>query len=97
MIKQFIRFNYILCLLLIATNAFAHHSEDNYEKIVIGEKESLKREYCIGNAQITRANENDIKEKKIKSPDKKKNLFGNYPIITRKNQENLNLFITFLV
>ena len=83
MIKQFIRFNYILCLLLIATNAFAHHSEDNYEKIVIGEKESLKREYCIGNAQITRANENDIKEKKIKSPDKKQNLFGNYPIITR--------------
>ena len=74
MIKQFIRFNYILCLLLIATNAFAHHSEDNYEKIVIGEKESLKREYCIGNAQITRANENDIKEKKIKSPDKKKEL-----------------------
>ena len=45
MIKQVIKFNYIAFLLLIASNAFAHHSEKgNYDKIVNGEKESLKRE-----------------------------------------------------
>ena len=73
MIKQVIKFNYIAFLLLIASNAFAHHSEKgNYDKIVNGEKESLKREYCIGNAQITPVNEKDTKEKNTKSSDKKK-------------------------
>ena len=54
MIKQIIKFNYIvLFFLLIFSNAFAHHDiQDAYDKIVTGKKETLKQEYCIADKHI---------------------------------------------
>ena len=54
MIKQIIKFNYIvLFFLLTFSNAFAHHdTKDVYDKIVTGKKETLKQEYCIADKHI---------------------------------------------
>ena len=54
MIKQIIKFNYIvLFFLLTFSNAFAHHdTKDVFDKIVTGKKETLKQEYCIADKHI---------------------------------------------